>query len=167
MHIDNIQSGDYSFLINSFIDTAVVDKKSAIKFLLNCGYPFRREVKGITQSLVNSVTRPSTQAAPPVLETTSPQRESATIAQPHEESFPIPVPTALWTGKKPEAILAAMRHDEYDDAVIAYVLYVKRGFPNKTEIGRLLDPSEREPSTYRKKTDRRLAEASRLNIIDV
>lgn len=164
MHIDNIQSVDYTFITLSFIDTVVVNKNSAVNFLFNCGYPMRREVKGITQNLVDSVIKAAVQEAPPVFETAPAQEEPVAEIQPPEQGSVIRVSSSLFDGKSDTAVRDAMKA-EYHESVIAYVM-LKWCKIDKTRIGRLLTEKKySDPKSYRNLVDGLIEKASAFTII--
>jgi len=164
---DKIRSVPYeyfSFLSKIFPDTIVVDKVTAILHLFKCGYPLLQEVKGISKAYVERIT-----ATPAV----HPQFECITeppVTEPQEDTPVAPfassivVTRALWEGKTHSAVIAAMRQDNFPDAIIAYVLHNWCGLKNKTRVGRLLGPPDQDDSTYLRLAHRLLAEAALLNI---
>ena len=153
---------EYDFIHKMFPDTLVVNKAAAVRHLHSCGYPLRREVKGISPALVEKIIAASATQS----EASPAQPQEDATPQAHGSTQTVRVSRSLWEGKTPEDICAAMRQSRHPDEVIAHVLYNWRGFRNKTEIGRLLGPASQEDSSCRKRTDRLLAAASRLNIVD-
>jgi hypothetical protein len=155
-----------SFVSRIFIDTTVVDKITAIRFLLLRGYSLRHEVKGISRALVERIeaTLTDEHQIEPVTE--------AIIDRPHDDDFKNPspsvifVPRSLWEGKSPKSVRDNMRQKDMDfpDHVIAYVLYNWCDLKNMTEIGTLLGEADKVPSTYLRYAHRLLAKAKTLNI---
>ena len=161
-------------------------KPAAVRYLHSCGYSLRREVKGLTQALVerfvSDFSTPQTTENVPESPPQPSESDSQTPLQVSEsvpettpqapESVPqlpdftaIFVPRSLWEGKSNQAIRNSMREQDFADPVIAYVLYEWRGLRNKTEIGRLLDPDDgKVDSTYLRLANGLLAAAKGLNI---
>lgn len=75
----------------------------------------------------------------------------------------VPVPSHLWEGKSPKFIRDTMRQENFNDAVIAYVLFTWCKI-NKTQVGRLLIGDNKEDSTCRKACNELLVRASEMNI---
>ncbi len=140
-----------------FIDTIAVNKRTAVQHLVACGYPFTQEVKGLSRGYFDYVTAetfatPTEKAQVEVTQNTDTKTKALCI------------PRELWEGKSPSSVRDAMREANYDDAVIAYVLYTWCGQNNKTHVGRLLGAADKEDSTYRKFCHRLLEKAQSLNI---
>jgi hypothetical protein len=153
------------FVSRGFIDTVVLDKIGAIRFLLLRGYPLRHEVKGISRALVERIEATLTaesQAAPVMPSPVACPQESIT-AQPSSPT--ILVPRALWEAKSPEAVRDGMREKGFHDAVIAYVLcgWCKT---KKTPAGILLGPrgDNENDSTSRSRIYKFLKEAAAFTI---
>jgi hypothetical protein len=154
------------FVSREFLDTVIMDKIAAIRFLLLRGYPLRHEVKGISRALVERIeaTLTDEHQIKPVTE--------AFIDLPHDDAFKNPspsvifVPRSLWEGKSPKSVRDNMRQPDMDfpDHVIAYVLYNWCDLKNMTEIGTLLGEADKVPSTYLRYAHRLLAKAETLNI---
>ena len=159
-----LASYDFTFLSKICLDAIAVDKTAAIRYLIDRGYPLRQEVKGISRTIVERIT--ATPAAHPQLEciTDPPVIHSHEDTPAAPPTFSIVVPRALWEGKTHSAVIAAMRQDNFPDAIIAYVLHNWCGLKNKTRIGRLLGPDDQDDSTYLRLAHRLLAEAAPLNI---
>lgn len=160
----------YNFLHEMFADTIVVDKADAIRHLVACGFPLHQEVKGITQSLVDSVIKAAAQEALPVPESAPALDEPTADVPPKEQGNVIRVPAALWEGKSDTSVREAMRA-EFDDSVIAYVLF-RWCKVQKTRIGSLLwkkkYPEDEKPTdgkTYRNLANKLLKEADSLTIV--
>lgn len=161
--IESMQAVDYFCVSEFFPDTIVVDKVAAIRHLAACGFPLRQEVKGITQSLVGSIIKATVQetASTP---TAAPAREEP-AAEVHfqEHGNMIRVPAALWEGKPDTAVRDTMRA-EFDDSVIAYVLF-RWCKVQKTRIGKLLSEKKFEDEkSYRNFVDKLLEKTDSLTI---
>lgn len=50
-----VASYNNSLILNLFLDSVAFNKKAAIQFLFQSGYPLQQEVKGITRALVESI----------------------------------------------------------------------------------------------------------------
>ena len=72
LKIESVAATNYAFVSRSFIDTVVVDKKSAILWLNSVGCLFIKTVKGITKTLVDSIIASETQSKH-ICSTPSPQ----------------------------------------------------------------------------------------------
>lgn len=154
---------EYNFIHEMFPDTIVVDKAAAIHHLAACGFPLRQEVKGITRSLVDSIIKAATQEAPLVSEAASAQEEPAGAVPPQEHGNIIRVPAALWEGKPDTAVRDAMRA-EFDDSVIAYVLF-RWCKVQKTRIGKVLSEKKfYDEKSYRNFVDKLLEKTDSLTI---
>jgi len=154
---------EYNFIQEMFPDTIVVDKAAAIRHLAACGFPLRQEVKGITRSLVDSVIKAAVQEIPPVSEMAPAQEEPAAAVPPQEHGNIIRVPAALWEGKPDTAVRDAMRA-EFDDSVIAYVLF-RWCKVQKTRIGKLLSEKKfYDEKSYRNFVDKLLEKTDSLTI---
>jgi len=137
----------FKFILEFFPDTVAVDKAAAVRHLHSCGYSLRREVKGLSHSLVQSII-----ADVPILQV--------------QDALPSPifVSRSLWEGKIEKSVRDGMRQQDFTDPVIAYVLHTWCGLKNKTQIGRLLGPSDLTDRSYLRLAENLLAEASALNI---
>lgn len=158
-------------LLNIFPDTVAVNNISAIHYWsVIRGYPFIKEGKGITQRLVDYIIKHAAQIMSPTPETASALDEPAAEVSPQEHGNVIRVPAALCEGKPDTVIRDAMRA-EFDDSVIAYVLF-KWCKIKKTRIGSLLwkkkHPEDEKPTddkTYRNLANKLLKEAELLTIV--
>ncbi len=137
--------------------TIAVNKKDAVQHLVACGYPYRQEIKGLSKSFFEHITVQS--FSMPTY--TVPHKISPTA---NSETPHLCIPRHLWEGKTPMAVRDAMREANFDDAVIAHVLYSWCGQNNKTYVGKLLGTANKEDSTYRKACHRLLEKAQTLNI---
>jgi hypothetical protein len=155
----------FAFLSTVFFDAIIVNKYASVRHLFECGYPLRREVKGISQALVERILAAPLMQPPSMIEEQPCANPAPTPSTPKPEPAPIVVHRALWEGKEPSAVVETMREKKYIDVVIAYVLFYWCDLNNKTEIGRLLIQSEKESSTYLHYTDRLLKKAAALTII--
>lgn len=154
---------EYNFIHEMFPDTIVVDKAAAIRHLAVCGFPLRQEVKGITRSLVESIIKAAAREIPPISEVALAQEEAAAEVQPQEQGNIIRVPAALWEGKPDTAVRDAMRA-EFDDSVIAYVLF-RWCKIQKTRIGKLLSEKRfYDEKSYRNFVDKLLEKTDSLTI---
>jgi hypothetical protein len=154
------------FISRKFIDTVVMDKIAAIRFLLIRGYPLRHEVKGISRALVERIeaTLSDEPQVKPVTETSIAHLQNDASKNPSPSV--IFVPRHLWEGKSPKSVRDNMRQPDMDfpDHVIAYVLYNWCDLTNITEIGTLLGKTGKVPSTYLRHGHRLLTKAEPLNI---
>lgn len=143
-------------LLNIFPDTVAVNNLSAIHYWsVIRGYPLCKEVKGITEKIVEFVIKRAAQGMPPVLE----PEQSDIITETHipsslEQEAPpdtLPevaehgqrqgmtlIPRSLWAGKNPQQVCDDMRVAGWEDAPIAYALHHWVGIKNLTEIGTIL-----------------------------
>ncbi len=140
--------------------TIAVKKKDAVQHLVDCGYPYRQEVKGLSKSFFENITAQNL----PISANITPHEVTPTT---DSETPHLCIPRHLWEGKTPMAVRDAMREANFDDAVIAYVLYSWCGQNNKTYVGKLLGTANKEDSTYRKACHRLLEKAQALNITTV
>lgn len=62
--IQSMAATEYSFVSDSFIDTVMVDKKSAILWLFHEGYRHNKEVKGLSRAIVDSTIASEIQPTP-------------------------------------------------------------------------------------------------------
>lgn len=169
----SIPVSSYHFIAHIFVDTIMVDRDSAIRHLRH--YPLRREVKGITRALVESVLR----AAP----SESAVADKAAVLptcerSPQDGKLVFYVPGAIWEGRPDTAVRDAMK-EKYPLAVIAYVLLYwcgpqkseaghKAPQGRKTHVGRLLAEKEyRDEKSYRNLMDMLLKEADAYSILKV
>ena len=152
LRISSMQAVDYFCITESLFDTIVVDKPAAVRHLHSCGYPLRREVKGVSHALVERIMADATAPA---------TQEDTPQAPPVSAVF---VSRSLWEGKSPISVREGMRQQSFTDPVIAHVLYEWCGLKNKTQIGRLLGPADQDDSSYLRLTHRLLSEAATLNI---
>ena len=167
----SIPVSSYHFIAHIFADTIMVDRDAAIRHLRH--YPLRREVKGITRALVESLLR----AAPP--ESSVADKAAAVPLcerSPQDGKLVFRIPGAVWEGRPDAAVRDAMK-EKYPLSVIAYVLLYWCG-PQKSEtghrtpqgrkthVGRLLAGKEyRDDKSYRNLMDMLLKEAETYTII--
>ena len=150
-----------SFISRNMAGTLMADRDAVIEIL--CDYPLKREVKGLTHRVVNSILdRLVTSAANIQLEIQPEIPVEASVSSlPSAEN--IVVPSSLWMGKAPASVRDAMKED-FDECVTAHVLlnWCKLG---KTQVGRLLSPKEfGDDKSYRNHVDKLLLRAARLDI---
>lgn len=145
------------FMEGAFQDTFAINKKAVVQYLVACGYPFKQEVKGLSKGFFDYVTA---QTFP--MPTTTVPSDAASLTESKECN--LCVPRHLWEGKTPMAVRDSMREANFDDAVIAHVLYFWCGQNNKTYVGKLLGTAHKEDSTYRKFCHRLLEKAQALYI---
>ncbi len=164
----NVKLSAPHVLLRIFPDTIAVDKIAAIHYLsVVQGYPFVKEVKGITHALVDSVIKAAEQNTPLSHEIATAPAEPGAEVQPHERQHAIPVPRSLWAGKTKEGIRAAMREANFGDEVIAHVLLHKRGLKlTQREIGELLSPPHKSESTYDKNGKDLVDKAALISVVD-
>ena len=169
--IFSMPASSYHFIAHIFADTIMVDRDAAIRHLRH--YPLRREVKGITRALVESLLR----AAPP--ESSVADKAAAVPLcerSPQDGKLVFRIPGAVWEGRPDAAVRDAMK-EKYPLSVIAYVLLYWCG-PQKSEtghrtpqgrkthVGRLLAGKEyRDDKSYRNLMDMLLKEAETYTII--
>lgn len=169
--IFSIPASSYHFIAHIFVDSIMVDRDVAIRYLRY--YPLRREAKGITRALVEAVLR----TAPP--ESSVADKAVAVPLcgrAPHDGKLVFHIPRAFWEGRPDAAVRDAMK-EKYPLAVIAYVLLYWCG-PQKSEtshrtpqgrkthVGRLLAGKEyRDDKSYRNLMDMLLKEADAYSIV--
>ena len=171
--IFSITASRYHFIAHIFADTIMVNRDAAIRQLRH--YPLRREVKGITRALVESLLR----AAPP--ESSVADKAAAVPLcerAPQDGKLVFRIPGAVWEGRPDAAVRDAMK-EKYPLAVIAYVLLYwcgpqkseaghKAPQGRKTHVGRLLAEKEyRDEKSYRNLMDMLLKEADAYSILKV
>ena len=161
----------YHFIAHIFADTIMVDRDAAIRHLRY--YPLRREVKGITRALVESLLR----AVPPE----SSVADKATAVSlcersPQDGKLVFRIPGAVWEGRPDAAVRDAMK-EKYPLEVIAYVLLYWCGSQSsgtghnasvgrKTHVGRLLAKKEyRDEKSYRNMVDNLLKRTNAYSIV--
>ena len=169
--IFSIPASSYDFIAHIFIDSIMVDRDVAIRYLRY--YPLRREAKGITRALVEAVL----QTAPPE-SSVADKAVSVPLCEraPHDGKLVFHIPRAFWEGRPDAAVRDAMK-EKYPLAVIAYVLLYWCG-PQKSEtshrtpqgrkthVGRLLAGKEyRDDKSYRNLMDMLLKEADAYSIV--
>lgn len=167
-----IPASHYHFITHIFPDTILVDRETAIKYLADC--PLRREVKGITRSLVASIL-----AATSTVPVATPENQQAhadvlSVEQTDDGKLTFRIPSSLWLGRPDEAVKEAMAKI-YPLPVVAYVLFYWCGQPEaagknfggrKTRIGRLLTDKEyADTKSYRNLVDGLLKDASAYRIL--
>ncbi len=164
----NVKLSAPQVLLRIFPDTIAVDKIAAIHYLsVVQGYPFVKEVKGITRALVDSVIKAAADGKSVSPEIVTPLVEAAAEVQPHGRQHAISIPRSLWAGKTKEGIRAAMREANFGDEVIAHVLLHKRGLKlTQREIGELLSPPHKSESTYDKNGKDLVDKAALISVID-
>lgn len=168
-----IPASKYHFISQIFVDTILVNREEAIRFLRI--YPLRVEVKGITHALVESIL---TKTAPeiPIPEVPKSQADSCVVEEAEDGRLIFRIPAAVWKGKPDYAVHAAMK-DTYPPAVIAYVLFYwcapkpeaghKTRAGRKTRLGRLFTQKEySDPKSYRNLFNVLLEEADTYTIIE-
>lgn len=147
-------------LLNIFPDTVAVNNISAIHYWsVIRGFPFVKEVKGITENMVEFVIKQAAQKMSPdikpepldmITETHIPSsigQEAPPDAMPEvtehgqREGMTL-IPRSLWQGKEPQQVCDDMRVAGRDDASIAYALYHWVGIKNFTKIGTILRGEE-------------------------
>lgn len=147
-------------LLNIFPDTVAVDNLSAIHYWsVVRGFPFVKEVKGITKKMVEFVIKKAAQKMSPDFEP-EPSRiateTQSSYAVDHEASpATLPeviehgqkegmtlIPRSLWQGKEPQQVCDDMRVAGREDAPIAHALYHWVGVKNYTKIGTILRGKE-------------------------
>ena len=151
----------------------MVDRDAAIRHFHH--YPLRREVKGITRALVESILR----AAPPESAVADKAAVVPTCERPLQDGkLVFLIPRAIWEGRPDAAVRDAMK-EKYPLAVIAYVLLYwcgpkksetghKTPQGRKTHVGRLLAEKEyRDEKSYRNLMDILLKEADTYSILKV
>ena len=168
-----IPASRYHFISQIFVDTILVNREEAIRFLRY--YPLRVEVKGITRALVESIL---TKTAPeiPVPEIPKSQANSCAVEEAEDGRLIFRIPAAVWKGKPDHAVHAGMK-DTYPPAVIAYVLFYwcgsdkpenghKTQMGRKTQLGRLLTEKEySDPKSYRNLMNDLLKKADACHIV--
>ena len=169
--IFSMPASSYHFIAHIFADTIMVDRDAAIRHLRH--YPLRREVKGITRALVESLLR----AAPP--ESSVADKAAAVPLcerSPQDGKLVFRIPGAVWEGR-PDAAVRDVMKEKSPLEVIAYVLLYWCGpqksetshrapQDRKTHVGRLLAGKEyRDDKSYRNLMDMLLKEAETYTII--
>lgn len=169
----SIPVSSYHFIAHLFANTIMVDRDAAIRHLRH--YPLRREVKGITRALVESVLR----ATP--LESAIVDKMTVTVVptcerSPQDGKLVFRIPGAQWEGRPDTAVRDTMK-EKYPLAVVAYVLLYWCGPPKsdtghktpqgrKTHVGRLIAEKEyRDEKSYRNLVDSFLQEADSYIIL--
>lgn len=169
--IFSMPASSYHFIAHIFADTIMVDRDAAIRHLRHC--PLRREVKGITRALVESLLR----AAPPE---SSVADKAAAVPLCERSSqdgkLVFRIPGAVWEGRPDAAVRDAMK-EKYPLEVIAYVLLYWCGSQSsgtghnasmgrKTHVGRLLAKKEyRDDKSYRNMVDNLLKRTNAYSIV--
>lgn len=161
-----IPAAYYHFITRIFPDTILVERDAAIKYL--CDYPLRKEVKGITRSLVESILFPPNSDNAPLKDNKNIKIETLAVEQAEDGKLTYRIPSTLWMGLPEKTARAAMA-EKYPLPVIAYVLFnwcVQEKTGAKTRIGRLLADEEYSDSkSYRNLVDRLLNEAKAYHIL--
>ena len=144
-------------LLKIFPDTVAVNNLSAIHYWsVIRGFPFVKEVKGITEKIVEFVIKRAAQKMSPVLEPEpsniitethipssvgqeAPPNTLPEVMEHGQKEGMILVPRSLWEGKKPQQVCDDMRVAGFkEDAPIAHALYYWVGIKNFTKIGTIL-----------------------------
>ena len=167
-----IPVSSYHFISSIFVDTILIDRDDAIRFLRN--YPLHRELKGITSALVESILKAAPQES---ISPEMPQSQTELITEEAEDGrLTFRIPSAVWRGKPDHAVRDAMK-DTYPLAVIAYVLFYwcgsdtpetghKTQAGRKTQLGRLLTEKEySDPKSYRNLMNDLLKKADAYTIV--
>lgn len=164
--IPAIPAAYYHFITRIFPDTILVERNASIKYL--CDYPLRKEVKGITSSLVESILFPPNFSNAPLKDNQNIKIETLAVEQAEDGKLTYRIPSALWMGLPEKTAREAMA-EKYPLPVIAYVLFnwcVQEKTGAKTRIGRLLADEEYSDSkSYRNLIDRLLDEAKAYHIL--
>jgi len=132
----------------------VADKAQAVRLLHENGYPFQREVKGLSKTYVDKVLA-STETASAHISV-----DPATAVS--DNLIPVNVPASMWAGK-PFAEAFRCLHGKYANEIIAKILIEKMGC-EKTQAGLLFYPDDgnyKENRTYQRKIDTLINEANR------
>ena len=155
----------YPQITDIFFDTMLVDRTAAIKFLRD--YPLRREVKGITRTIVASILNIPVSELPTAFEKETPLVALETTMPSEKPQAPLSVPTALWKGKTKEHICAVLREKGWDKLEIAHVLFHKRELTGQRAIGKLLhDNPHLTDFAYDKYGKMLFEESKRIVIVD-
>lgn len=176
----NLKLSAPGVLLDIFPDTVAVNNISAIHYWsVIRGYPFIKEVKGITQRLVDSVIKSAAQKMSPVLETIpepsriitethipsafgqeAPPNTLSEVTEHRQQEGMTLIPRSLWEGKRPQQVCADMRVAGHtDDAPIAHALHYWVGIKNLTEIGTILRGEDISHSARQKHARKELKEA--------
>ena len=181
----SLPHNSYHFISQVINDSMVVDKLTAVRYLLLCEYPFDHEVKGLTWSYIERVKAALAVEFPIVFSPAVAQQSHTLPPSPENDvdstQMPVPdasaaeeqlaedkniiiVPAALWEGKSPPAVRDAMKGG-YAPAVIAYVFFYWCKI-DKTQIGKLLSEKElTDPKSHRNVANKFLEEAAALAIV--
>ena len=161
----SVPVSSYHFIAHIFTDTMLVDRAAAIKFLRD--YPLRREVKGITRTIVASILNIPVSEVPTAFEKETPLVALETTMPSEKPQAPLSVPTALWKGKTKEHICAVLREKGWDKLEIAHVLFHKRELTGQRAIGKLLhDNPHLTDFAYDKYGKMLFEESKRIVIVD-
>ena len=96
-----IPASSYHFISHIFVDTILVNRDDTIRLLRK--YPLRREVKGITRALVDSILN----AMPP--ESPKVQTEQPAVEEAEDGRLVFRIPSTVWRGKPDHAVYDAMK----------------------------------------------------------
>jgi len=156
----------YHFISKLYPDTILVERNAAIKYLYD--YPLRREIKGITRNIVESVLANLEHAASGQPECSQGSVDTPAVEQAYDGKLTFHIPASIWLGRPEKTVKDAMLGN-YPLPVIAYVLFnwcAQQNGVSKTSIGRLLTDEEHgDPKSYRNLVDRLLKEASAYHIL--
>lgn len=142
------------FLLQFFPHSVVVDRDAALRRLDACGYFQQREVKGLSRAIVERILRGESRRSPDISDAPEVTADAGVT---------VSVPSALWAGRRPDAVRDAMRAEGYGDEVIAHVLHAWCG-QSKTAVGALIADAARGDSACRKRCGELLARAAGLDI---
>ena len=143
-------------LLNIFPDTVAVNNLSAIHYWsVIRGFPFVKEVKGITEKMVEFVIKRAAQKMSPALEPEqsdiitethipssvgqeAPPNTLPEVAEHGQKEGMILISRSLWEGKTGQQVCNDMRVAGHDDTPIAHALHHWVGIKSITEIGTIL-----------------------------
>lgn len=148
---------------NTFYDITILEKFSALEFLLASGMPLVKEAKGVTQFIVDCN-----------IDNILKRYVNCDDHQPthtpnvcDEIDNTVCVPRSVWSGKTKEYIISTMRTMGFDVDAIAHVLLKKRQFKlSKRELAEMLVGSERSESSLDKIGKEIMAQAMKILVID-
>ena len=162
-------ASSYHFIAHIFADTIMVDRDAAIRHLRH--YPLRREVKGITRALVESLLR----AAPP--ESSVADKAAAVPLcerSPQDGKLVFRIPGAVWEGRRMRlSVTHERKYPSFGHRLCSSVLVcpqnprpVHKPAAERHMWGRLLTGKEyRDDKSYRNLMDMLLKEAETYTII--
>lgn len=151
----NLKLSAPQVLVKMFPDTVAVNNISAIHYWsVIRGFPFVKEVKGITEKMVEFVTKAAQKMSPVLepepsriitethipsaIEQEAPPETLTEVTEHGQKEGMILIPRSLWEGKTGQQVCNDMRVAGRDDASIAYALYHWVGIKSITEIGTIL-----------------------------